>query len=109
MRIERLDALCQPLPGEQPGDPVPDGPWAVARRLVEEYRMADPAIVRAQWDPDAAVVGRVMVLQLRLWRVPSPGARGRGGRGWGGGPGPHGRPPRGVRVRDRGRPGPPGD
>jgi uncharacterized protein (UPF0548 family) len=69
MRVERFDALCQPLPGEPPGEPVPGGPWAVARRVVEEYRMADPAIVRARWDRDAAFVGRVMVLRLRLWRL----------------------------------------
>jgi uncharacterized protein (UPF0548 family) len=69
MRIERFDALCQPLPGEPPGEPVPGGSWAVARRIAEEYRMADPAIVRARWDRDAAFVGRVMVLQLRLRRL----------------------------------------
>ena len=69
MRVERFDGLCQPLPGEPPGEPVPGGSWAVARRLVEEYRMADPAIVRARWDRDAAFVGRVMVLQLRLRRL----------------------------------------
>jgi uncharacterized protein (UPF0548 family) len=69
MRVERFDALCQRLPGEPPGEPVPGGSWAVARRIVEEYRMADPAIVRARWDRDAAFVGRVMVLQLRLRRL----------------------------------------
>ena len=63
------DALRQPLPGEPPGDPVPGGPWEVARRLVAEYRMADPAIVRASWDPSAPLLGQCMVLQLRLWRV----------------------------------------
>ena len=82
MRVERLDALCQPLPGEPPGEPVPAGPWAVARRLVEEYRMADPAIVRARWDPGAAFVGRVMVLQLRLWRLLYVHARVRVTRVW---------------------------
>jgi uncharacterized protein (UPF0548 family) len=82
MRIERLDALCQPLPGEPPGDPVAGGPWAVARRLVEEYRMADPAMVRARWDPDEAFVGRVMVLQLRLWRLLYVHARVRVTRVW---------------------------
>jgi uncharacterized protein (UPF0548 family) len=82
MRIERLDALCQPLPGEPPGEPVPDGPWAVARRLVEEYRMADPAIVRARWDRNAALVGRVMVLKLRLWRLLHVRARVRVTRVW---------------------------
>ena len=82
MRVERFDALCQALPGEPPGEPVPGGPWAVARRLVEEYRMADPAIVRARWDPDVAFVGRVMVLQLRLWRILHVHARVRVTRVW---------------------------
>ena len=82
MRAERFDALCQPLAGEPPGEPIPDGAWAVARRLVEEYRMADPAIVRARWDRDAALVGRVMVLQLRLWRLLYVRARVRVTRVW---------------------------
>jgi uncharacterized protein (UPF0548 family) len=82
MPAERVDALCESLPGEPPGEPVPGGPWAIARRLVEEYRMADPAIVRARWDPDAAFVGRVMVLQLRLWRLLYVHARVRVTRVW---------------------------
>jgi uncharacterized protein (UPF0548 family) len=82
MPVERFDALCQPLPGEPPGEPVPDGPWAIARQLVEQYRMADPAIVRARWDRHAAFVGRVMVLQLRLWRLLSVRARVRVTRVW---------------------------
>jgi uncharacterized protein (UPF0548 family) len=54
------DALSQPLPR---------GSWEVARRLVEAYRMADPALVRATWDHDAPLLGRDMLLQLRLYRV----------------------------------------
>lgn len=54
------DALSQPLP---------PGSWEVARRFAEEYRMADPAIVRASWDPSAPLLGREMRLQLRLYRV----------------------------------------
>jgi uncharacterized protein (UPF0548 family) len=82
MRLERFDALCQPLPGEPPGEPGREGSWAVARRFVEEYRMADPAIVRASWDRDAPLVGRVMVLQLRLWRLLYVRARVRVTRVW---------------------------
>ena len=55
-----LDTLAQPLP---------NGSFEIGRRLLEEYRMADPAIVRASWDPGAPLLGREMVLQLRLWRV----------------------------------------
>jgi uncharacterized protein (UPF0548 family) len=64
-----LDALRQRLPGEPPGDPVSGGPWELARRLVSDYRMADPAIVRASWDRSVPLARREMMLQLRLWRV----------------------------------------
>jgi uncharacterized protein (UPF0548 family) len=76
METERwqADALSQPLPSEPPGDPVAGGPWEVARRLVEDYRMADPAIVRARWDRDAPLLGRTMVLELRAYRVLSVNA-----------------------------------
>jgi uncharacterized protein (UPF0548 family) len=63
------DALSQRLPGEPPGDPVPGGAWEVARRLVADYRIADPAIVRAVWDPTVPLLGRDMLLELRLYRV----------------------------------------
>jgi uncharacterized protein (UPF0548 family) len=70
----QADALSQPLPSEPPGDPVAGGPWEVARRLVEDYRMADPAIVRARWDPAVPLLGRTMVLELRAYRVLSVNA-----------------------------------
>jgi len=54
------DALSQPLPR---------GSWEVACRLVEAYCMADPALVRATWDHDAPLLGRDMLLRLRLYRV----------------------------------------
>src|SRR3954468_15040533 len=69
------DALAQELPSEAPGEPAPGGAWEVARRLVEGYRMADPALVRATWDPGAPLEGRVMTLQLRFHRVLSVRAR----------------------------------
>jgi uncharacterized protein (UPF0548 family) len=58
--VWHYDALSQALP---------DGSWEAARRLMEDYRLADPAIVRATWDPSAPLLGREMVLQLRLYRV----------------------------------------
>jgi uncharacterized protein (UPF0548 family) len=60
------DALSQALP---------DGSFAVAARLVREYAMADPALVRAQYDRDAPLLGRVMTLQLRFHRLLSVKAR----------------------------------
>jgi uncharacterized protein (UPF0548 family) len=36
---------------------------------MEDYRMADPAIVRATWDPHMPLQGRDMLLELRLYRI----------------------------------------
>jgi uncharacterized protein (UPF0548 family) len=76
------DALSQPLPAEAPGAPEPGGSWEIARRLMEDYRMADPAIVRATWDRSAPLLGREMLLELRLYRVLSVHARVRVTRVW---------------------------
>ena len=75
------DALAQELPAEAPGDPQPGGPGEVARRLVSEYEMADPALVRASWPP-GPLDGRVMTLRLRFRRVLSVRARVRVTRVW---------------------------
>ena len=63
------DALSQRLPGEPPGEPVSGGSWEIARRLVEDYRVADPALVRAVCDANAPLLGRDMLLELRLYRL----------------------------------------
>ena len=63
------DELSQRLPGESPGPPEPGGPWEVARRLMTDYRLADPAIVRAAWEPSSPLLGRDMLLELRLYRL----------------------------------------
>jgi uncharacterized protein (UPF0548 family) len=60
------DALSQALPA---------GSFAVASRLVREYEMADPALVRAEFDPDTPLLGRVMTLHLIFRRVLSVAAR----------------------------------
>jgi hypothetical protein len=60
-----VDALSQQLPGEGPGGPEPNGPWQIARRLMADYRMTDPAIARASWNREAALAGREMLLELR--------------------------------------------
>jgi uncharacterized protein (UPF0548 family) len=60
-----VDTRRQQLPSEAPGDPVPGGPWEIAARLIRGYEFADPSLVRARYDPDAPLLGRDMVLQLR--------------------------------------------
>jgi len=62
----RVDRLCQALPGEPPGEPLPDGSWEIARRLMSGYEFADPSIVRATYDPDEPLDGRTMLLELRF-------------------------------------------
>ncbi|MFZ1997411.1 MAG: DUF1990 family protein [Solirubrobacteraceae bacterium] len=61
----RRDDRCQPLPSEPPGEPVPGGSWEIARRLIRGYEFADPSIVRAHYDPNSALQGRTMLLELR--------------------------------------------
>lgn len=60
-----VDRRCQPLPPEPPGDPVPDGSWEIARRLIRGYEFADPSMVRAHYDPQRPLQGREMLLELR--------------------------------------------
>jgi uncharacterized protein (UPF0548 family) len=62
----RVDDYCEPLPGEPPGPPVDGGPFRIAQRLLRDYRVADPSIVRAYYDHDAPLEGRDMLLELRF-------------------------------------------
>jgi uncharacterized protein (UPF0548 family) len=57
--------LCQELPGEAPGDPVPEGSWETARRLMSGYEFADPSIVQAYYDEHLPLEGRNMLLKLK--------------------------------------------
>ena len=61
-----FDDYCQRLPREAPGDPVPDGPWEIACRLVRDYEFADPAIIQAVFLPDADLASRDMLLEGRF-------------------------------------------
>jgi uncharacterized protein (UPF0548 family) len=54
------------LPPEPPGPPVPGGSWEVACRLIRDYELADPGIVRALSRPGDPLDGRDMVLELRF-------------------------------------------
>jgi uncharacterized protein (UPF0548 family) len=62
----RVDDYLQPLPPERPGPPRPGGSFEVARRLVRDYEFADPAIVRAVYDPDRPLEQRDMLLEGRF-------------------------------------------
>jgi uncharacterized protein (UPF0548 family) len=62
----RYDDYCQLLPPEPPGPPVDGGPCRIAQRLLREYQVADPRIVRAYYDHAAPLEGRDMLLELRF-------------------------------------------
>ncbi len=61
--------LCQPLPGEPPGDPASGGSWQIARHLMSGYEFADPSIVRAYYDPEVPLERRNMLLKLQAFGV----------------------------------------
>jgi uncharacterized protein (UPF0548 family) len=62
----KVDDYCQQLPAERPGPPEAGGTWERARRLMADYEFADPAIVRATYEPDSPLEGRDMLLEARF-------------------------------------------
>jgi len=61
-----VDDMVARLPGEPSGDPAPGGSWETARRLLIDYQVADPAVVRAGYRPGDELAGRTMVLTVRF-------------------------------------------
>jgi uncharacterized protein (UPF0548 family) len=61
-----VDDYRRPLPDEPPGEPVADGSFEIAQRLMRDYAFADPAIVRAVFDPAVGLANRNMLLQARF-------------------------------------------
>jgi uncharacterized protein (UPF0548 family) len=66
-----VDDRCQPLPSEPPGEPVADGSFHIAGRLIRGYEFADPSLVRAYYEADAPLEGRTMLLELRALNLVS--------------------------------------
>jgi uncharacterized protein (UPF0548 family) len=62
----QIDDYRQPLAAEPPGPPVAGGTFERARALMSDYAFADPAIVRAVFDPAAGLANRNMLLQVRF-------------------------------------------
>ncbi len=61
----RIDDMIQALPHEPPGPPFEGGSWQVARELMLNYQVANPAVVRASYRRNAPLAGRDMLLQIR--------------------------------------------
>ncbi len=51
---------------EPPGDPVEGGPFERATTLVTDYEFSDPRIVTCHFDPMARLLGRRMLLEIRV-------------------------------------------
>jgi uncharacterized protein (UPF0548 family) len=64
-----IDDMVEPLPHEACGPPASDGTWQLAKRLMIDYQLADPALVRATYDRDAPLEGRDMLLEIRFLGV----------------------------------------
>ena len=66
----RVDDMVEPLPHEPSGPPVEGGSWEVARRLMVDYQLADPATVRAVYRADKPLEGRDMLLKISFLGLP---------------------------------------
>jgi uncharacterized protein (UPF0548 family) len=66
----RLDDMIEPLPHEGSGPPVEGGSWQVARKIMDEYQLADPGVVTAFYDREAPMPGRDMLLRIRFAGLP---------------------------------------
>jgi hypothetical protein len=61
-----VDRYRRALPPEPPGPPAPNGSWDVARGLIRDYEFADPAIIRAVYQPEHPLADRDMLLEARF-------------------------------------------
>jgi uncharacterized protein (UPF0548 family) len=66
----RVDDMIEPLPHEGSGPPVEGGSWRVARRIMDEYQLADPRVVTVFYDREAPMSGRDMLLKIRFAGLP---------------------------------------
>lgn len=62
-----VDDYCTELGSEPPGEPVAGGPFEKAKELMEDYRFADPSMVRGTWTEGAPLLGRSMLLEIRYF------------------------------------------
>lgn len=57
------------LTREPPGAPLPNGPFARAKVGIENYEFSDPEIVTAHFDPSVPLLGRRMLLEIKVWSL----------------------------------------
>jgi hypothetical protein len=74
-----VDNYRQPLPPGPPGQPLPDGSWRAAQRLMRDYEFADPSLIRAIYYPDCPLEQRDILLEGRFLGLPGPSRDGTDG------------------------------
>ena len=65
--IWRVDHYRREIGVEAPGDPLPNGPWAIACDLSRSYAFVDPSIVRAFFEPSEPLENRTLLLEVHFW------------------------------------------
>jgi uncharacterized protein (UPF0548 family) len=60
-----VDDYTHPLPGEPPGEPLPEGSFALARRVLAAYEFTDRRQIRAFYKAGEPLEGRDMLLEVR--------------------------------------------
>lgn len=60
-----IDDYTHPLPGEAPGEPLPEGPFALAKRVLADYDFTDRRQIRAFYKAGEPLEGRDMLLEVR--------------------------------------------
>jgi uncharacterized protein (UPF0548 family) len=61
-----VDGTEEAIGVEAPGPPVPDGVFERARQGVLQYDFSDPSIVVGHFDPHAPLVGRNLLLEMKV-------------------------------------------
>jgi uncharacterized protein (UPF0548 family) len=64
-----LDGVTDIIAREAPGPPLPDGPFARARQALVHYDFSDPRIVEGHFDPAGTLLGRTMLLEMKVLGV----------------------------------------
>lgn len=58
----KIDAYHEVVGREQPGPPLPSGPFERLKSMIQAYRFPDPHLIHAVFDADSRLEGRNMLL-----------------------------------------------
>ncbi len=64
-----IDSYEADLPPEPPGPPIDGGSFAIGKAVLHDYGFVDPRLIKGYFDPDAPLLGRVMLLKVRVFLI----------------------------------------